>query len=71
MDGGFAATGIDPGDIQAAHVGNFAAELYAMQAHLGAFVYNYHDCFSITEYAAIEHFGLTKSEVLPRQTLSI
>jgi acetyl-CoA C-acetyltransferase len=43
MDGGFAATGIDTGDIQAAHVGNFAAELFAMQAHLGAFVCNYHE----------------------------
>jgi acetyl-CoA C-acetyltransferase len=29
---------VEPGDVQVAHVGNFAAELYAMQGHLGAFV---------------------------------
>jgi len=32
------ASRIEPGDVQVAHVGNFAAELYAMQGHLGAFV---------------------------------
>lgn len=32
------ATGVEPGEVQVAHVGNFAAELYAMQGHLGAFV---------------------------------
>ncbi len=32
------ATRLEPGDVQVAHVGNFAAELYAMQGHLGAFV---------------------------------
>ncbi|MBN2323041.1 MAG: thiolase domain-containing protein [Spirochaetes bacterium] len=42
LDGGFSKTGIDPGDIDSVHVGNFAGELYAMQAHLGAFVCNYH-----------------------------
>jgi acetyl-CoA C-acetyltransferase len=42
LDGGFSKTGIDPGDIDSAHVGNFAGELFAMQAHLGAFVCNYH-----------------------------
>jgi acetyl-CoA C-acetyltransferase len=36
--GGLAATGIDPKEIQVGHVGNFAAELYAMQGHLGAFL---------------------------------
>jgi acetyl-CoA C-acetyltransferase len=42
MDGAFSATGIEPGDIQALHVGNFAAELYAMQAHLGALAMSYY-----------------------------
>jgi acetyl-CoA C-acetyltransferase len=31
-------TAIDPAEIEVAHVGNFAAELYCMQGHLGAFV---------------------------------
>lgn len=35
--GALAAANVEPGDIQTAHVGNFAAELYAMQGHLGAF----------------------------------
>jgi acetyl-CoA C-acetyltransferase len=36
MEGAFAETTIEPKEIQVLHVGNFAAELYAMQAHLGA-----------------------------------
>jgi acetyl-CoA C-acetyltransferase len=36
--GGLEATGIEPKDIEVGHVGNFAAELYAMQGHLGAFL---------------------------------
>ncbi len=36
-EGSVAATGIDPADIHAAFIGNFAGELYCMQAHLGAF----------------------------------
>ena len=32
------ATQVEPSEIDVAHVGNFAAELYAMQGHLGAFV---------------------------------
>ena len=35
---GFTATGIDPHEIDVAHVGNFAAELYCKQGHLGAFL---------------------------------
>lgn len=35
--GSLETTEIDPGDIEAAFIGNFAAELYCMQAHLGAF----------------------------------
>ena len=41
MDGAFTATEIEPKDIQAVHVGNFAGELYTMQAHLGSFPLNY------------------------------
>src|SRR5579883_1430338 len=32
-----AATAVEPGEVQTAHVGNFAAELYCRQGHLGAF----------------------------------
>ena len=41
MEGAFTATEIEPKDIQAVHVGNFAGELYTMQAHLGSFPLNY------------------------------
>src|SRR3972149_1256871 len=36
--GGLEATGLEPKEIEVGHVGNFAAELYAMQGHLGAFL---------------------------------
>jgi acetyl-CoA C-acetyltransferase len=42
MEGAFSATGIDPRDVQTLHVGNFAAELYTMQAHLGALAMSYY-----------------------------
>lgn len=35
--GAMNATSIEPKDVQVAHVGNFAAELYCKQGHLGAF----------------------------------
>ena len=35
---GFAATEVDPQEVDVAHVGNFAAELYCKQGHLGAFL---------------------------------
>jgi acetyl-CoA C-acetyltransferase len=38
VQGTLDATRVDPAELQVAHVGNFAAELYAMQGHLGAFV---------------------------------
>ena len=38
--------GIAPEEIQSAHVGNFAAELYCMQGHLGAFFTEVHPSFS-------------------------
>src|SRR6185295_2495948 len=34
--GALERTGIAPEEIESAHVGNFAAELYCMQGHLGA-----------------------------------
>ena len=38
VQGALAVTGVEPGEIEVGHVGNFAAELYAMQGHLGAFL---------------------------------
>ncbi len=46
MVGGLEATGIEPREVQTAHVGNFAAELYAHQGHLGAFVVDLDPAFS-------------------------
>ncbi|MBM4384132.1 MAG: acetyl-CoA acetyltransferase [Deltaproteobacteria bacterium] len=37
---------IAPEEVQSAHVGNFAAELYCMQGHLGAFFTEVHPAFS-------------------------
>jgi acetyl-CoA C-acetyltransferase len=42
MEGALGETDLDVEEIQAIHVGNFAGELYAMQAHLGSFPVNYH-----------------------------
>jgi acetyl-CoA C-acetyltransferase len=36
VSGGLEATGVDAEEVQVGHVGNFAAELYCMQGHLGA-----------------------------------
>jgi acetyl-CoA C-acetyltransferase len=44
--GGLEATGIDPTTVDVGHVGNFAAELYAMQGHLGAFLVDVDPAFS-------------------------
>ncbi|HVN84634.1 MAG TPA: acetyl-CoA acetyltransferase [Candidatus Binatia bacterium] len=44
--GGLAATGIDATEVEVGHVGNFAAELYAMQGHLGAFLVDIDPAFS-------------------------
>ncbi len=38
VEGTLAATDLSPRDIEVGHVGNFAAELYSMQGHLGAFL---------------------------------
>jgi acetyl-CoA C-acetyltransferase len=46
MVGALEATGVEPREVQTAHVGNFAAELYARQGHLGAFVLDVDPAFS-------------------------
>jgi acetyl-CoA C-acetyltransferase len=44
-EGSLLSTRIEQGDIDAAFIGNFAAELYCMQAHLGAFFVGFDPCF--------------------------
>jgi acetyl-CoA C-acetyltransferase len=44
--GALSATRVEPRDIQVAHVGNFAAELYCKQGHLGAFFVEVDPAFS-------------------------
>ena len=44
--GALTQTKIDPKEIDVAHVGNFAAELYCMQGHLGAFFCEVDPAFS-------------------------
>jgi acetyl-CoA C-acetyltransferase len=44
--GGLNETGLDPTAVEVGHVGNFAAELYAMQGHLGAFLVDADPAFS-------------------------
>ncbi len=44
--GAMEATRIEPREIETAHVGNFAAELYAKQGHLGAFFVDIDPAFS-------------------------
>jgi acetyl-CoA C-acetyltransferase len=46
VTGALQSTGIDPKDVQVGHVGNFAAELYTMQGHLGAFLVDIDPAFS-------------------------
>ena len=46
VTGALNATGIDPKDVEVGHVGNFAAELYTMQGHLGAFLVDVDPAFS-------------------------
>lgn len=46
VTGGLTATQLDPADVEVGHVGNFAAELYAMQGHLGAFLVDCDPAFS-------------------------
>lgn len=44
--GALTKTQIDPEEVEVAHVGNFAAELYCMQGHLGAFFLEADPAFS-------------------------
>jgi acetyl-CoA C-acetyltransferase len=44
--GALESAAIEPREVQTAHVGNFAAELYAHQGHLGAFVVDVDPAFS-------------------------
>ena len=46
VEGALAATDVSPRDIGVGHVGNFAAELYAMQGHLGAFLVDVDPAFA-------------------------
>lgn len=46
VSGGLTATGIDAKEVDVAHVGNFAAELYCKQGHLGAFLAEIDPAFS-------------------------
>jgi acetyl-CoA C-acetyltransferase len=46
VEGALAITEVAARDIQVGHVGNFAAELYAMQGHLGAFLVDVDPAFS-------------------------
>ena len=45
VDGAMQAVKIEPTEIEVAHVGNFAAELYCKQGHLGAFFVDIHPDF--------------------------
>jgi len=46
VEGCLATTGVAPQAIDVGHVGNFAAELYAMQGHLGAFLVDVDPAFA-------------------------
>ncbi|HVK78432.1 MAG TPA: acetyl-CoA acetyltransferase [Kofleriaceae bacterium] len=46
VEGALAATDVAPREIEVGHVGNFAAELYSMQGHLGAFLVDVDPAFS-------------------------
>jgi acetyl-CoA C-acetyltransferase len=46
VDGCLTATGVAPSQIEVGHVGNFAAELYSMQGHLGALLVDVDPAFS-------------------------
>lgn len=46
VTGALEATNIDPKDVEVGHVGNFAAELYTMQGHLGAFLVDVDPAFA-------------------------
>ncbi len=47
-----ARTGVAPEELDTAHVGNFTAELFCRQGHLGGLL-------ATTEYMTIDHLGIT------------
>jgi acetyl-CoA C-acetyltransferase len=46
VNGGLTATGVEAKEVEVAHVGNFAAELYCKQGHLGGFLAEIDPAFS-------------------------
>ena len=46
VEGALSAVSLDPGDVEVAHVGNFAAELFCQQGHLGGFFAATHPAFA-------------------------
>ena len=46
VEGALERTAIEPSEVEVAHVGNFAAELYSKQGHLGAFFVEIDPAFS-------------------------
>ena len=46
VESGMASTRLEPGDIDAAHIGNFTAELFCGQGHLGGFFAAVHPQFA-------------------------
>ena len=46
VEDGLKETGIEPREVEVAHAGNFAAELYCHQGHLGAFLVDIDPAFS-------------------------
>jgi len=52
--GSLISTEVEPSDIDAALIGNFAGELFCMQGHLGAFLINFDPCFAGLPTSRIE-----------------
>jgi len=59
LEGGLAATGIEAREIETAHVGNFAGELFCGQGHLGGLVAAAHD--DLAGVPAARHEGACAS----------
>lgn len=50
----FAATGVDPGEVDRGYVGNFVGELFAQQGHLGAMLAAAHPALARKPFARVE-----------------
>jgi len=59
LEGGLAATGLEAREIESAHVGNFAGELFCGQGHLGGLVAAAHD--DLAGVPAARHEGACAS----------